>query len=216
MNDHCHWDIFQKISLLLCYYISILFHFYFETLVLIQSCFYKYLAATVPEFIQPLKSVTCIQGKSGRLEAVIRGQPTPNVTWWVTWSYWLWWKQQVLMYFFIFFVVFCLSQVFLPNFSLCRDHQIWIEYQNIFVHWTSFFLVLRIIGATFSNIGPTGIFFSMKSIKDISFLNCLVAAEQHKINSLWFFNIIYNLAVRLALHYNTPWYNTIALLYNNL
>ena len=39
------------------------------------------LAATVPEIYQPLKSVTCVQGKSARFEAVITAQPTPEITW---------------------------------------------------------------------------------------------------------------------------------------
>jgi len=38
-------------------------------------------AATVPQIMQGLKKVTCSQGKAARFEAVIHGQPTPEITW---------------------------------------------------------------------------------------------------------------------------------------
>ena len=38
-------------------------------------------AATVPQIVEGLKKLTCAQGKAARFEAVIRGQPPPEVTW---------------------------------------------------------------------------------------------------------------------------------------
>jgi len=38
-------------------------------------------AATVPEIAQGLKKITCAQGKAARFEAVIHGQPPPQITW---------------------------------------------------------------------------------------------------------------------------------------
>lgn len=38
-------------------------------------------AATVPQIMQGLKKITCSQGKAARFEAVIHGQPTPEITW---------------------------------------------------------------------------------------------------------------------------------------
>jgi len=38
-------------------------------------------AATVPQIAEGLKKVTCAQGKAARFEAVIHGQPSPQVTW---------------------------------------------------------------------------------------------------------------------------------------
>jgi len=38
-------------------------------------------AATVPQIVQGLKKLTCAQGKAARFEAVIHGQPAPEITW---------------------------------------------------------------------------------------------------------------------------------------
>jgi len=35
----------------------------------------------VPQIAQGLKKITCAQGKAARFEAVIHGQPAPQITW---------------------------------------------------------------------------------------------------------------------------------------
>jgi len=43
-------------------------------------------AATVPQIVQGLKKITCAQGKAARFEAVIHGQPAPEITWFDLWK----------------------------------------------------------------------------------------------------------------------------------
>jgi len=38
-------------------------------------------AATMPQIAEGLKKITCAQGKAARFEAVIHGQPAPQITW---------------------------------------------------------------------------------------------------------------------------------------
>jgi len=58
-------------------------------------------AATVPQIAQGLKTLTCAQGKAARFEAVIHGQPPPQITWCDIDSL------NLILSYFVFFPVFC-------------------------------------------------------------------------------------------------------------